>query len=908
MIQLRGYQQELSNNIFNAWDNGLDNVLGILPTGGGKCLGKGTPVLMFSGETKNVEDIKVGDLVMGPDSSPRFVSGVTSGRETLYRVSPVKGAPYVVNESHILSFKETGTYTVKNVCVRDYLPKSNNWKYLHKGWRVGVDFPSKDHSATLPPYFLGLWLGDGHSGGPKITTADPEIVEYLFDFALRTGQTLGVDDYPDNKSSGYSLSNKYQRRGTREDLKRLRLIKNKHIPTSYKTGSRSQRLELLAGVVDSDGHFDGKNIDIVLKSKTLIDDVAFVARSLGLAAYPKECEKTCCNTGAVGTYYRMSISGDFSDIPTRLKRNVFTPRRQKKSVLMTGVTLENIGEGEYFGFSLQGPDRLFLLGDFTVTHNTATFSDIILKTDAPSCAIAHRQELVGQISTALARNGVRHRIIGPSKVIKMCVNLHMEEMGRSYFDPNSWHAVAGVDTLIRRHDELRSWAPQVKLWVEDEAHHVLTGNKWGKSVLMFPNAKGLGVSATPCRADGQGLGREHGGVFDEMIEGPSMRELIDMGYLTDYRIFTPPSNFLRPEKIGSSGDFTRDGMRKAATESKIVGDIVEHYLRIAPGKLGVTFVPDLETAREVCAQFNASGVPAEVVSSESTDEERINALRKFKNRQLLQLVNVDLFGEGFDLPAIEVVSFGRPTESLSLYIQQFGRVLRLLLASGLMANWERMTPEARKQVISGSSKPFGIIIDHVGNVERHRLPDARREWTLERRQSGRSGASREGIPPMWTCRECLGSWEKIYSSCLGCGHPRPEPSARSGPEFVDGDLIELDPFVLERMRNEVAAVDLHPEAYRVELSRKHVPQIGQMAHVKRHVARQEAQAGLRDSLAWWAGYQRAMGRPDSESYRRFYFSFGIDVLSAQALGEKDAISLKSKVDSHLIGVQRNGPN
>lgn len=903
MISLRGYQRELSKDINDAWQGGLDNVLGVLPTGGGKCLGKGTPILMYSGSIKNVEDISVGDFVMGPDSKPRMVSGTCRGRENLYEITPVKGASFVVNESHILSFKQTGSYVIKNVDVLSYLDTSKNWKHTHKAWRTGVSFKEKEYSEMLPPYFLGLWLGDGFSDGAGVTTADAEIVEYLFSFVEQTGQSVSVEDYPNNASSGYHISNKYKRNGTRNQLKTLGLLGDKHIPLKYKTGSDSQRLELLAGVIDSDGHFDGKNIDIVLKSKGLAFDVAYVARSLGFAAYPVECEKTCTNTGVVGTYWRMSISGDFSRIPSKLERNKFKPRRQKKSVLMTGVSVRPLGEGEYFGFSLIGPDKLFLLGDFTVTHNTATFSDIILNRDAPSVAIAHRQELVGQISLALARNGVRHRITGPSKVIKMCVSQHVEKLGRSYFDPNAWHAVAGVDTLIRRHAELGSWTGKVKLWVQDEAHHVLTHNKWGKAVEMFPNAQGLGVTATPTRADGQGLGRNFGGVFDEMIEGPTMRELIDMGYLTDYRISAPPSDFNRPDKVGASGDYTRDGMRKATKESKIVGDVVEHYLRLAPNKLGVTFVPDLETAREVAAQFNASGVPAEVVSSESTDEERINAIRKFEKRQLLQLVNVDLFGEGFDLPAIEVVSFARPTESLSLYIQQFGRVLRLLLDRDVMSGWEQMTPEARKGAIANSTKPFGRIIDHVGNVDRHLLPDARREWTLERRQSRGSGAPKDGIPPMWTCRECLGSWEKIYTSCLDCGTPRPEPTSRSGPEFVDGDLIELDPFVLERMRNEVARVDMHPEAYRVELSAKRVPQIGQLGLVKKHVARQEAQANLRDSLAWWAGHQRALGRPDAESYRRFYFTFGIDVLSAQALGEQDATTLKARIDKHLVGVR-----
>ncbi|MEG1884857.1 MAG: DEAD/DEAH box helicase [Alistipes sp.] len=535
---------------------------------------------------------------------------------------------------------------------------------------------------------------------------------------------------------------------------------------------------------------------------------------------------------------------------------------------------------------------------------TAMFSDVILDLDVPSCAIAHRQELVGQISTALARNGVRHRLIGPPKVIKMCVNLHMEEMGKSFIDPNSWHAVAGVDTLVRRGAELESWLKQVKLGVGDEFHHFLQSNKWGRAAEMFPSAKWLGVTATPCRADGKGLGRHADGIIDAMVEGPTMRELIEMGYLTDYRIFTPPSDFSRPDSVGNSGDYTRDGMRKAAKESHIVGDVVAHYLRIAPGKLGVTFVPDLDTAAEVAAQFNAQGVPAAVVSGETPDEDRIRLLREFKNKKLMQLVNVDLFGEGFDLPAIEVISFARPTESLSLYIQQFGRVLRLMLAPHLYPIWESLTPEQRRAHIAAGTKPHGIIIDHVGNVERHRLPDAYREWSLDRRDRRGGSKVNDGIPPMWTCKPCQHSQEKVFKSCLNCGLPMPEPIARSGPEFVDGDLIELDPFILEKMRSEKARVDMHPEAFRVELSAKRVPMIGQQAQVNRHIERQFAQTGLRDSLAWWGGYQRALGRDDSESYRRFYFTFGVDVLTAQTLGTKDATALKNRVDAHLTGVNR----
>ncbi len=519
----------------------------------------------------------------------------------------------------------------------------------------------------------------------------------------------------------------------------------------------------------------------------------------------------------------------------------------------------------------------------TGAGKTVLFSEIIKEHQGASCAIAHRQELVSQISLALARDKVRHRIIGPKSVVKLCVNLHMLELGASYYDPSSTCAVAGVDTLVRRGDELNGWLESVTLCVQDEAHHVLEANKWGTAFKMFPNAKGLGVTATPLRADGKGLGRHVDGLFDTMVEGPGMRDLIEMGFLTEYRVFAPPSDFVRPgaEAIGTTGDFSHVKLKAAVKKSHIVGDVVTHYQRIAPGKLGVTFTDSVETATEIAAQFNAAGVPAAVVSAKTPDAERIAILRRFKNRELLQLVNVDLFGEGFDLPAIEVVSMARATESYALYVQQFGRALRLL-----------------------DGKLFALIIDHVGNVERHGLPDARREWTLDRREKrGKSKAS-DAIP-VRACPACTAVYERIYNACPFCGHIM-TPAARTGPEQVDGDLIELDPAALAAMRGEIEKVDMHPEAYRHELAKKYTPLVGQLAGVKRHVATQEAQEALRGSIAWWAGYQRAQGRSDSESYRRFYFKFGTDVLTAQTLKAADAIELAGRVNEHLGGLANAG--
>jgi superfamily II DNA or RNA helicase len=517
----------------------------------------------------------------------------------------------------------------------------------------------------------------------------------------------------------------------------------------------------------------------------------------------------------------------------------------------------------------------------TGAGKTVLFSDILKEHTGSSCAIAHRQELVSQISLALARDGVRHRIIGPKSVVKLCVNLHMSEVGRSYYDPSASCGVAGVDTLVKRKSELQHWLNSVTLWVQDEAHHVLVGNKWGTAAGMFPNAKGLGVTATPERADGKGLGRHADGLFDVMIEGPSMRDLINMGYLTEYKVYAPPSDIdVGGIKISAAtGDYNRDQMVKAVRKSHVVGDVVEHYLKIARGKLGVTFATDVQTATDIAAQFNASGVPAEVVSAKTPDAERIAILRRFKNRELLQLVNVDLFGEGFDLPAIEVVSMARPTQSYSLYCQQFGRALRIL-----------------------EGKTLAIIIDHVGNVVRHGLPDAPRRWSLDRREK-RSSRPADDVIPVKACPQCTGVYERVYPSCPFCGF-KPVPVIRSGPEFVDGDLVELDAETLARMRGEVEKVDATLEDARMEAIAKRMPQIGQLAHVKRHAKRQGAQQTLREALALWGGYQRAAGRSDSEGWRRFYFKFGVDVLSAQALGESEAATLTVAVNQHIEEMSR----
>lgn len=505
-----------------------------------------------------------------------------------------------------------------------------------------------------------------------------------------------------------------------------------------------------------------------------------------------------------------------------------------------------------------------------------------------SCAIAHRQELVGQISVALAREGLRHRIIAPDSVARQIVALHLDNVGANFVDPNAPSAVAGVDTLVRMDPGTR-WLQQVTLWVQDEGHHVLRANKWGRAAQLFSNpaCRGLLPTATPKRADGKGLGREYDGLVDAMVFGPHQRGLIERGFLCDYQLACPESDIrqrLTDGDVGASGDYSATRLKAAAQTSHIVGDVVREYLARAAGKLGVTFAPDADTAQDIVTRFRAAGVPAEVITWKTPQAIRVEILRRFRRRELLQLVNVDMFGEGFDLPAIEVVSLARPTESLALYMQQFGRALRTM-----------------------EGKQFAQIIDHVGAVARHGLPDKAdrmADWTLEPRE--RRGGSGGGIP-MKVCANptggpggiaCARPYLGYMKGCPHCGFV-PEPVGRGSPEQVEGDIVDLSPEVLAQMRGDVAARDLDVEAYRAQQIAKGAPHVHVLANVKRHAEAQAAQSQLRQAMAMWGGLQTAQRLAPAEQRKLFWYRFGVDVLTAQALGTGDAGKLRERVTADL---------
>ncbi len=357
------------------------------------CHAKGQGLIMYDGSIKKVEDIIVGDLLMGDDSTPREVLELYRGRETMAKVTPVKGESFVVNKSHILSLALTGGHKhkhrayplIENVSVTNYLQWSKTKKHHYKLYRTGVSF-QRSRTIKYDPYFIGLWLGDGTTSGTGITNIDKEIIDYIYSYAKDIGGSVTINDgggkrtptYKINYRSkepkikrtyAYQQSRKGKPIGTVNPLKNYlkRFVKNgeKFIPTALLVSSYKERCELLAGLIDSDGHKDkiGLGYEFCTIYKVLADGVLFLARSLGLG-----CTISYRENEFKGSY-RISISGDATHIPMKVERKKAYPRQQIKDVLKTGFSIEELLEADYYGFELSG-NHLYLLDDFTVTHNT----------------------------------------------------------------------------------------------------------------------------------------------------------------------------------------------------------------------------------------------------------------------------------------------------------------------------------------------------------------------------------------------------------------------------------------------------------------------------------------------------------------------------------------------------------
>lgn len=373
----------------------------------------------------------------------------------------------------------------------------------------------------------------------------------------------------------------------------------------------------------------------------------------------------------------------------------------------------------------------------------------MLKTAAekgmPSWFICHRRELIRQSIETFASVGVRHGVIA---------NGWME-------DRRELIQIGSIQTMARR---IRSGSKEPRLLIWDECHHV-AAKGWAKVFDAYPQSFHIGLTATPERLDGAGLGK----YFKSMINGPSVRWLIDNGFLCDYKLYAPPAANL----VGvhtRMGDFDKKELNSILDKPTITGDAISHYKKLALGKRAVVFCVSVEHSKHVVNQFLTAGIKAAHVDGETDLSERDETLRKFKAGEIQVLSNVDLFGEGFDLPALEVAILLRPTQSLALFLQQVGRSLRPF-----------------------PGKTHALILDHAGNAERHGLPDEERVWSLAgHRDEKKKNSSSEMVK---ICPKCFAAQFPGRSECSFCHFVFGVQSREV--EQKEGELSEVD---LEAMR------------------------------------------------------------------------------------------------------------
>lgn len=358
--------------------------------------------------------------------------------------------------------------------------------------------------------------------------------------------------------------------------------------------------------------------------------------------------------------------------------------------------------------------------------------------------LAHRAELIEQLSATVRAWGLESDLIAPGHQLQ----------GQQV-------AVGSVQTVVRRLAQL----PAPDLIIQDEAHHLVAGNVWGRIINAWPGAHLIGKTATPERLDGKGLGVEAGGFFEALVLGPSAAWLVEQGWLARPRVFSWPG--ARNSKLRRRmGEFDLEQAARAFGDRAAIGDAVSHYRRRLHPATAICFCCTIQHAEQLAGAFRSAGIRSAAVSGSTPPEERRRLIAGLGTSEVEVLTSCMIISEGTDIPSVGGAILMRPTASLSLYLQMVGRALR-----------------------PAPGKHEAVILDHVGNAHRHGLPTDEREWNLAGRRK------REGVSiPIKDCPLCFCSCPSAAQQCPDCGHLflcEERDEQRRGLQQIEGELVEI---------------------------------------------------------------------------------------------------------------------
>lgn len=738
-----------------------DSVVLCSPTG---CHAAGHPILMYDGTVKAAEDVEVGDLVMGHDSTPREVMALCRGSEEMYKITPLRGArPFVVNAGHVLSLrnaretKEGLEYSTMNISVREYLGKSKTFKHLSKLEHCEVaSFGAPQQELPIGPYQLGVLLGDGTigRGSVRVDKPDKEVHEAMAELAEQYGARYEMRLKRGTYQTGVLTIGRSGRgkNPVRVELDKLGLrvhSGDKFVPQAYKVASRENRLQMLAGLMDTDGSLKKAGYDFISKSRQLSEDVCFLARSVGLRAHIAPAEKYS-QLGSGGIYWRVSISGDCSIVPCRIPRKMSPGRMQIKNHMVSGFSIESVGEGDFYGFTLDG-DRMYLDGQFMRHHNSG--KGLIQSALTNILASRGHGVMIYNVRRSLTDQTIdRFESENAHFGVRSAAHKHLQNL-------NALVQVGSLQTDVARILRQGVWEPHpCKLVLIDEAHLAM-GPEYVKLMQMYlaRGAKIVGITGTPVGMSS---------VYKDIVVAGKNSEMRACKAHVHAEVYAPHEMDISKIKPVKTGEYKDGDIIKHCWSQAIIGFIYDDYRRLNPdGKLTMATAPGIAESIWLANEFLAKGHRTlhidykEVVvngvryKNDAEGKVRQQALEDFKKGEFDILCNCETIQQGVDIPPLAHLILARPYGSLANAIQTMGRVIR----------WSPETPERV------------IVQDHGGVTYQHGLPDDDRDWEKhfyqsekEIREEKKKEFQQDKVEQPIVCARC--SMVRMGGAvCPGCG-------------------------------------------------------------------------------------------------------------------------------------------